>query len=193
MPPNPHYESTKGLLPVLLDAGDTSQTRMDNSIDNGDLSETLEPQPSWMCPQVEELLSLDLFGWRPNPATKYIPLVDCWLDLEEHLSESTIPSPVDLWTEQQRIGAIINAAIERRNASRTAGATQAPLAPASPSTTPETRQPPKKSKWRKLFVEIVSSGLVTLTKLSKVILTLRFSTTFRQWGIALFTRRASSN
>lgn len=58
-----------------------------------------------MQAEVERLSAMDLFGWLPNPAKMYVPLVNSWFELEEHLSESTIPSPVELWTEQQRIGA----------------------------------------------------------------------------------------
>ncbi|KAM5537964.1 hypothetical protein V8D89_008440 [Ganoderma adspersum] len=104
MPPNPHYDCMEGRLPVLLDDGDAVHRRPRDDVNDNKPSSSDSP-PSSIPPSVEELLSLDLFGWQPNPATKYIPLVNCWFELEEHLSESTIPSPVGLWTEQQRIGA----------------------------------------------------------------------------------------
>ena len=34
-----------------------------------------------------------------------MPLVDVHLDLEEHLSADTIPTPAELWQEQETIGA----------------------------------------------------------------------------------------
>ncbi|PIL33681.1 hypothetical protein GSI_04305 [Ganoderma sinense ZZ0214-1] len=144
MPPNPHYDAMVGRLPRLLDGLEGSDNRPANDAHHDEASSTSDSQPSSMPPPVEELLSLDLFGWLPDPATKYIPLVNCWLELEEHLSESTIPSPVGLWTEQQRIGAIINAAIERRNAAL--AATQPPPVPVSPGETlPQaTSEPPGK-------------------------------------------------
>ncbi len=103
MPPNPHVDAMEGRFPVC-DADDAFDIRSDSpGDDNNEPSSTSEP--SSVPPQVEELFSLNLFGWKPSPATKSIPLVNCWFELEEHLSESTIPSPVELWTEQQRIGA----------------------------------------------------------------------------------------
>ena len=57
-----------------------------------------------MQSEVEDLFSMGLFGWLPDPAKKYIPLANSWFELEEHLTERTIPSPVELWTEQQGMG-----------------------------------------------------------------------------------------
>ena len=105
MPPNPQYDCMKGRLPTLLDEGDAVLSRPHDDVSDNEPSSPSDSPPSSIQPSVEELLSLDLFGWHPDPATKYIPLVNCWLELEEHLSESTIPSPVRLWTEQQRVGA----------------------------------------------------------------------------------------
>ena len=105
MPPNPQYDCMEGRLPILLDEGDEVHSRPHDDVNDNEPSSPSDSTPSSMPQPVEELLSLDLFGWQPDPATKYIPLVNCWFELEEHLSESTIPSPVELWTEQQRIGA----------------------------------------------------------------------------------------
>ena len=92
-------------MPILLDEGDAVHSRPHDDVNDNEPSSPSDSPPSSIPPSVEELLSVDLFGWQPDPATKYIPLVNCWLELEEHLSESTIPSPLELWTEQQRIGA----------------------------------------------------------------------------------------
>ncbi|KAI0711706.1 hypothetical protein C8Q76DRAFT_622893 [Earliella scabrosa] len=51
-------------------------------------------------PTIKELVSTDLFGWDYNPATQYIPLVDLWLEIDDHLAADSIPSPVELWREQ---------------------------------------------------------------------------------------------
>ncbi len=49
-------------------------------------------------------LAVDVFGWEPNARFKFIPLVDMWLDIDNHISADTIPSPVELWKEQEQIG-----------------------------------------------------------------------------------------
>ena len=50
---------------------------------------------------ISDLCSLDLFGWKHDPSIQYIPIVDLWLNIEDHLSEETIPSPTELWEEQR--------------------------------------------------------------------------------------------
>ncbi|RDX48699.1 hypothetical protein OH76DRAFT_1352000 [Lentinus brumalis] len=55
-------------------------------------------------PSITDLLSLNLFGWDEDPSFQFIPLVDLWLDLDEHLTESSIPNPVGLWKEQEKVG-----------------------------------------------------------------------------------------
>ena len=51
-------------------------------------------------PVIKELVSTDLFGWDNNPGIQYIPLVDLWLEIDDHLVADNIPSPVELWNEQ---------------------------------------------------------------------------------------------
>ena len=60
------------------------------------------PSPT-IPPSITDLLSLNLFGWDDDPSFQYIPLVDLWLDIAEHLTEDTIPSPAELWKEQEEI------------------------------------------------------------------------------------------
>ncbi len=45
----------------------------------------------------------DLFGWDPDPATALLPLVDAWLEVEEHLSEDEIPSPLEFDAEIREV------------------------------------------------------------------------------------------
>ncbi|RPD68998.1 hypothetical protein L226DRAFT_308074 [Lentinus tigrinus ALCF2SS1-7] len=46
---------------------------------------------------------IDLFGWDPNANTPRIPLVEAWLDLENHLTEDSITSPLELEKEFEQI------------------------------------------------------------------------------------------
>lgn len=46
----------------------------------------------------------NVFGWEPDPRFKFIPLVDVYIELEEHLSADSIPNPDELWQEQEKIG-----------------------------------------------------------------------------------------
>ncbi|RDX48679.1 hypothetical protein OH76DRAFT_1483764 [Lentinus brumalis] len=55
----------------------------------------------------------DLFGWDPDPATALLPLVDAWLEIEQHLSEDEIPSPVDFDAEIREVVAIIKRGLLR--------------------------------------------------------------------------------
>ncbi|RPD57908.1 hypothetical protein L227DRAFT_602232 [Lentinus tigrinus ALCF2SS1-6] len=69
-------------------------------------------------PLLEKVIDMDLFGWAHDPKVPFIPLVDLWLDLEDHLSSDNIPSPTELWKEQETIGAIIERAMKRRAAAK---------------------------------------------------------------------------
>ena len=106
MPPDPHFDALNGCLPALLDVSDVAlNNSLEGKANSSKPLSMLDSDPALTPSPVEELLSMNLFGWLPDPATKYVPLVNCWFELEEHLTESTISSPVDLWMEQQRIGA----------------------------------------------------------------------------------------
>ena len=52
---------------------------------------------------VKEISRLSLFGWDPDPAVPLIPLVDLWLELEEHICAEDIPSPVEWYKEEEQI------------------------------------------------------------------------------------------
>ena len=49
---------------------------------------------------VDDLRGYNLFGWDPDPTVLFLPLVDIWLELREHLDESNIPSPLDFHEEE---------------------------------------------------------------------------------------------
>ena len=56
-------------------------------------------------PSIEAVVTMNLFGWEYDPTFQYIPFVNLWLDIDQHLSEDNIPNPVELWKEQEAIGA----------------------------------------------------------------------------------------
>ena len=60
--------------------------------------------PSEDAAELKQLFSLNLFGWDHDPKAKYLPLVDLWLDITEHLTAEAIPSPVDFYKERADIG-----------------------------------------------------------------------------------------
>ena len=48
---------------------------------------------------------MNIFGWDPDPTFPLIPLVDLWLDLEEHLTPENIPSPLEWFEEEKKVNA----------------------------------------------------------------------------------------
>ncbi|KAI0752791.1 hypothetical protein C8Q80DRAFT_476013 [Daedaleopsis nitida] len=94
-----HYLShDAGFESALTDDSDATSDADSDSCADSDTSSTPTIPPS-----LAGLLKLNLFGWDHDPSFRYIPLVDIWLDIDSHLSASKIPSPVDLWREQQDI------------------------------------------------------------------------------------------
>lgn len=67
----------------------------------------LSPEESESPSQFHIFVERNAFGWEADPKFKFIPLVDIFLELEEHLTADTIPSPTDLWAEQEAIGASV--------------------------------------------------------------------------------------
>ncbi|TFK88030.1 hypothetical protein K466DRAFT_489729 [Polyporus arcularius HHB13444] len=57
--------------------------------------------------ELKQLFALNPFGWDRDPKEMFLPLVDLWLDLEEHLSAAEIPSPVDFYEEQAAIALLV--------------------------------------------------------------------------------------
>ncbi|RPD68996.1 hypothetical protein L226DRAFT_494851 [Lentinus tigrinus ALCF2SS1-7] len=56
---------------------------------------------------------IDLFGWDPNMNIPRIPLVEAWLDLENHLTEDSITSPLELQKEFKQIAELITRGLKR--------------------------------------------------------------------------------
>ena len=61
------------------------------------------PSSSSCATTIDPIFQEDIFGLLPNPKIGLVPLVDLWLELDEHLSEDTIPSPVGLFEEKKTI------------------------------------------------------------------------------------------
>ncbi len=67
---------------------------------SGDLFDCAQTGKSTMTPATSvSAAAMDVFGWDPDSATALIPLVDVWLDIDQHLKEHEIPSPLDLQQE----------------------------------------------------------------------------------------------
>ncbi|KAI0350621.1 hypothetical protein OH77DRAFT_1430801 [Trametes cingulata] len=64
-------------------------------------------------PCLEDLLHMDIFNIAHDPDVQFLPLVDLWFDLAEHLTEDEIPSPLDFYEERKAIARIILDARER--------------------------------------------------------------------------------
>ena len=52
---------------------------------------------------IDDLRGYNLFGWDPDPTVLFLPLVDIWFELPEHLDESSIPSPLDFHKEEAMV------------------------------------------------------------------------------------------
>lgn len=50
-----------------------------------------------------KVIELDVGGWRPDPITPVIALLDVWLDIENHITADTIPHPWGLVKEEKVI------------------------------------------------------------------------------------------
>ncbi|KAI0697395.1 hypothetical protein C8T65DRAFT_743190 [Cerioporus squamosus] len=57
---------------------------------------------------------VNVFGQATDPTNGLIPLVDCWLDIDKHLTEETIPSPDELEKEVEQVVEIIKRGVARR-------------------------------------------------------------------------------
>ena len=52
---------------------------------------------------VDDLRGYNLFGWDPDPTVLFLPLVDIWFELRDHLNEGNIPSPLEFSEEQEAV------------------------------------------------------------------------------------------
>ncbi|KAI0364942.1 hypothetical protein BV20DRAFT_973755 [Pilatotrama ljubarskyi] len=65
------------------------------------------PSGPRMNTSLEDLFRMDIFSLSHDPDTQFLPLVDLWFDLANHLSEDDIPSPLDFYEERKAIASII--------------------------------------------------------------------------------------
>ncbi|KAI0697390.1 hypothetical protein C8T65DRAFT_662152 [Cerioporus squamosus] len=68
---------------------------------------------STVTPMTSRDSGVDVFGWDPDPNTAKLPLVDAWLDIDKHLTEDDIPSPLELQKEIEEITAIVARGLAR--------------------------------------------------------------------------------
>ncbi|KAI9067481.1 hypothetical protein FKP32DRAFT_265968 [Trametes sanguinea] len=54
-------------------------------------------------PDLEAIVRMDLFNLAHDDATEYLPLVDLWFELTEHLTAETIPSPLEFQNERDAV------------------------------------------------------------------------------------------
>ncbi|CDO78120.1 hypothetical protein BN946_scf184596.g2 [Trametes cinnabarina] len=62
----------------------------------------------------DNIYEFDVFNLSRDDDAEFLPLVDLWFDLENHLKADSIPSPMDFFQEQEAMRAIIQDA-RRRN------------------------------------------------------------------------------
>ncbi|KAL7277683.1 hypothetical protein ACG7TL_008615 [Trametes sanguinea] len=62
---------------------------------------------------VAALFGMDILGLNMDDTVEFLPLVDMWYELTEHLAEEAIPSPVEFYKECDVIMRIIHEARER--------------------------------------------------------------------------------
>ena len=100
-----HGTSSRCTTPSSLASSTDGQTCQPEDINRllSDPRRTPSRESSPDTDSYELMDSMNIFGWQHDSANKFIPLVDVWLDLDQHLVADSIPSPVDLYQEQQTI------------------------------------------------------------------------------------------
>ncbi|PIL33676.1 hypothetical protein GSI_04300 [Ganoderma sinense ZZ0214-1] len=104
-PPSPSASSGDSEVPIPPQSDDSSRrgavrrpaTPDSDSSSGSDLDEDVRQSIA------REISGLNLFGWEPDPTVPLIPLVDLWLDLDKHICDKDIPSPLDWQKEEDEI------------------------------------------------------------------------------------------
>ncbi len=81
-------------------ASERSQTHSSEDVTSSDPE---AQKQSTVTPVTSRDSGIDVFGWDPDPNTARIPLVDAWLDIDKHLTEDDIASPLELQKEIAQI------------------------------------------------------------------------------------------
>lgn len=114
-PPSPPWAQTRGGdgrpsetshpdddIVSLLPPGNNVHTHSDT-----DSSDTLSTPSGRDTPPIHDdlasILEMDIFGLNSDHAVEFIPLVDLWFEVSDHLTSETIPSPVQLYKERDMI------------------------------------------------------------------------------------------
>lgn len=61
-----------------------------------------ENQPAFID-SVVEILQMDFFGFNPDDTVEFLPLVDLWFEITNHLTADAIPNPMELFKERDTI------------------------------------------------------------------------------------------
>ena len=100
------FPSSRSLYEVNVDAPETDDDIVmdESSSDSGSVtSNDSDSDAGTVSSEVKNILALNLLGWDPDPRFEFIPLVDLWLELDEHLNSDTIPDPTGLYQERDKI------------------------------------------------------------------------------------------
>lgn len=85
----------------LKDSEDSDTDKEESEVDESHyLTPKLSPKH---VAELQQFFSFDPFGWDYDPQAKFLPLVDLWLDLEEHLAAEEIPNPLGFYKEQNEV------------------------------------------------------------------------------------------
>ncbi|KAI9067484.1 hypothetical protein FKP32DRAFT_1563713 [Trametes sanguinea] len=82
--------------------------------DGGEYSNASLRDPPKYDPTVQMLFDMDIFNLSHDENAEFLPLVDLWFELDEHLTPDTIPNPLEFYSERDVIARIIRDARIRR-------------------------------------------------------------------------------
>ncbi|KAI8978347.1 hypothetical protein BD414DRAFT_495277 [Trametes punicea] len=92
-------------------SGDEPRERPMNSADVRACTDASDPSRSRAS--MDDIYRMDIFNLARDDDAQFLPLVDLWFNLAEHLSEEAIPSPLEFREEQEAMKRIIREARER--------------------------------------------------------------------------------
>ncbi|KAM5537959.1 hypothetical protein V8D89_008435 [Ganoderma adspersum] len=104
-PPPPSISSGNSEVPIPPQSDDSFRRRVVHrpATPDSDSSSDMDLDDEMRQSVARDIAGLNLFGWDPDPTVPLIPLVDLWLELEEHICVEDIPSPVEWHKEEEKI------------------------------------------------------------------------------------------
>ncbi|KAJ3007871.1 hypothetical protein NUW54_g3375 [Trametes sanguinea] len=75
--------------------------------DGGESSNASLRDPPKYDPTVQMLFDMDIFNLSHDENAEFLPLVDLWFELDEHLSPDTIPNPLEFYGERDAIARVV--------------------------------------------------------------------------------------